>query len=158
MENKLRRRDKEILDPALIREILQNGKLCHLAMVDGGKPYILTMNYGYSNEVIYFHTSKEGRKMDILRAEPEVSFQVITDTKLITGENACGDWTMHYKSVVGYGNASLVNDTKDKIKALNIMMDQYTTKGPFEFPRKNLDETAVIKVEITSLSGKKSGT
>jgi nitroimidazol reductase NimA-like FMN-containing flavoprotein (pyridoxamine 5'-phosphate oxidase superfamily) len=157
MGENLRRQDREITNPEAIREILREGKLCHLALVDRGKPYLLTMNYGYRDNVLYFHCAPEGRKIDMIREEPEVCFQVIIDTKLVTGENACRDWTMKYKSVVGYGRASLIEDREDKAKALNILMDQYSKKGPFDFPRENLDETAIIQVEVTGLSGKISG-
>ena len=124
MGNRPRRRDKEIIDPDKIREILQNGSTCHLALISSGKPYIVTMNYGYLENTLYLHAAREGRKIKALREHPEVCFQVITGAKLVTGENACGDWTMKYRSVVGYGSASLILDPEEKKKALNILMDQ----------------------------------
>jgi nitroimidazol reductase NimA-like FMN-containing flavoprotein (pyridoxamine 5'-phosphate oxidase superfamily) len=157
MGKNIRRRDKEITDTQGILEIFRKGKFCHLAMVDDGEPYLITMNYGYRENALYFHAALEGRKIDVLRASPEVCFQVVTETRLTTGEDACDDWTMKYKSVVGYGRVVFIETEKEKIEALNILMDQYTTRGPFEFKQKRLDETAIFKVEITSLTGKMSG-
>ena len=156
MASKLRRQDKEIDNPELIREILQKGKFCHLAMVDNGKPYLITMNYGYRDNVIYLHAAQEGRKIEVLSENPEVCFQVVIDTRLVTGEDACKNWTMKYKSVVGYGKATFIENNEEKIHALNMLMNQYTTKGPFEFSGSNLEETSVIKIDISSLCGKMS--
>jgi uncharacterized protein len=157
MASKLRRQDREIDNPELIREILKKGKFCHLAMVDNGKPYLITMNYGYRDNVIYLHAALEGRKIEVLSENPEVCFQVVIDTRLVTGEDACKNWTMKYKSLVGYGKATFIKNDEEKIQALNVLMNQYTTKGPFEFSGSNLEETAVIKIDISSLCGKMSG-
>ena len=126
-------------------------------MVDGRRPYLITMNYGYRNNTLYFHSALEGRKIEVLRANPEVCFQVITETRLTTGEDACDDWTMKYKSVLGYGQVVFIESSEEKIEALNILMDQYTTRGPFDFKPARLEETAIFKVEITGLTGKMSG-
>ena len=157
MENKPRRSDKEIIDMAEIHKILENGLFCHIALLEGGKPYIVTMNYGYSENALYLHAAPEGRKMEAIRKHPEVCFQVITGSKLQTGSIACEDWTIKYRSVVGYGQASLIYDPEEKKKALDILMGQYTSRGPFIFPDESLEGTAVIKIHVTSLSGKKSG-
>ena len=74
----------------------------------------------------------------------------------LISDNACQDWTMKYRSVVGYGKARLIEGHEGKIRALNILMEQYTTKGPFEIPGNNLDYTAIIKIEITGITGKQS--
>ena len=157
MGTELRRRDREIIDPLIIQEIFKKGKFCHLSMVDEGQPYLITMNYGYRNNILYFHAAQEGRKIEVLRANPEVCFQVVTDTRLTTGEDVCDDWTMKYKSVLGYGQVVFIESMEAKIEALNILMDQYTTRGPFDFMKNSLEETAIFKVEITSLTGKMSG-
>lgn len=157
MGTQLRRRDKEVTDKSIILDIFKKGKFCHLSMVDGRRPYLITMNYGYRNNTLYFHSALEGRKIEVLRANPEVCFQVITETRLTTGEDACDDWTMKYKSVLGYGQVVFIESSEEKIEALNILMDQYTTRGPFDFKPARLEETAIFKVEITGLTGKMSG-
>ena len=152
-----RRKDKEILDPQMIQGILGKGTLCHLARVEDGKPYQVTMNYGYLDQVLYFHSALEGKKIEIIHSNPEVSFQVITDSKLVTGQNACEDWTMKYRSVVGNGYASIIEDPEEKIRALSVLMDQHSSRGPFEFSAESLQQTVVIKVEIRQMTAKQSG-
>lgn len=157
MGNKVRRHDKEITDTEGIHAILHKGLVCHLALVDDGKPYLVSMNYGFRDNIVYLHSALEGRKIDIIRKNPDVCFQVITGTRLSTGPDACGDWTMKYRSVTGFGKAVLLEDKKSRIEAMHILMDQYTTKGPFEFSDKRLAETIVIRIEIDEMTGKISG-
>jgi nitroimidazol reductase NimA-like FMN-containing flavoprotein (pyridoxamine 5'-phosphate oxidase superfamily) len=157
MGNKVRRNDKEIRDPEGIRAILKQGMFCHLALVDEGKPYLVSMNYGYLDRSLYLHSAVEGRKINILRKNPEVCFQVVTGTRLTTGPDACGDWTMKYRSVTGFGRAKLIENGPEKIRAMNILMDQYSTRGPFEFSPSRLDETLVIRIDIREMTGKISG-
>ena len=157
MGNTVRRDDKEIKDPEGIREILRKGLVCHLAMVDDGKPYMVSMNYGFRDNIIYLHAALEGRKIDILRKNPEICFMVYTGNRLTTGPVACGDWTMKYRSVTGFGKAILIEDDKEKIPPMHIIMDQYTSKGPFEFSPKRVTQTMVIRIDVEEMTGKISG-
>lgn len=157
MRNKVRRHDKEIKDPEGIREILQKGLVCHLALVDDGKPYLVSMNYGFRDQTLYLHSALKGRKIDILRKNPEVCFHVITGARLVTGADACEDWSMKYRSVTGFGKAHLIEDETEKTRAMQILMEQYTTKGPFEFSPQRLSETMLIRIDIDGMTGKISG-
>ena len=157
MGNKLRRDDKEIKDPEGIREILRKGLVCHLAMVDDGKPYMVSMNYGFRDDIIFLHAALEGRKIDILRKNPDVCFMVYTGNRLTTGPVACEDWTMKYRSVTGFGKATLIEDDKEKIHPMHIIMDQYTSKGPFEFSPERVAKTMVIRIDVEEMTGKISG-
>ncbi len=73
MGNKVLRHDNEITDPEGIREILRKSLVCHLALVDEGKPYMISMNYGFRDNIIYLHAALEGRKIDIIRKNPDGS-------------------------------------------------------------------------------------
>lgn len=157
MGNKVRRDDKLIRDLDGIREILRKGLVCHVAMVDEGMPYMVAMNYGFRDNAIYLHAALEGRKIEILRKNPRVCFMVYTGSRLTTGPDACGDWTMKYRSVTGFGKATLIDKDEEKIPAMQILMDQYTTKGPFEFSAARLAQTMVIRIDIDEMTGKISG-
>jgi hypothetical protein len=63
---------------------------------------------------------------------------------------------MKYRSVIGFGRASLVEDPESKRKALGVIMQHYAGKS-FSFPEETLRKTGVMKVEVDSLSGKKAG-
>ena len=152
----MRRNDKEILDPKEIEGILQEGILCSIAFTDGTEPYLITVNYGYRDGCIYFHSAKEGKKMDMIAKYPKVCFQVIVDDELVKGEKACTDFTMKYRSVVGYGRISLLQTEEEKSDGLNVLMEQHTGQGEHVFEKNSLRETAVLRIDIESMTGKKS--
>jgi nitroimidazol reductase NimA-like FMN-containing flavoprotein (pyridoxamine 5'-phosphate oxidase superfamily) len=150
----LRRKEKEITDIKEIEFIIQQSQVCRLALADEGLPYIVPLCFGYKNKMLYFHSAKEGQKIDILRRNRQVCFEFDIDARVRSGKTACA-WGMGYKSVIGYGTASLVEDPEEKQKALDIIMRQYS-EGEFEYSAKNLAEMLVIKVVISAMTGKKS--
>ena len=151
----MRRKDKEICDASDINAIIKKAKVCRLGMVDGNTPYIVPLCFGYHDNVLYFHGSLQGRKVDLLRKNPNVCFEFDLITQTIESDNAC-DWSMKYQSVIGFGKATFIESSDEKRKKLSIIMDQYSDR-PFQFPENILRATAVIKVEIESMTGKQSG-
>ena len=114
-------------------------------MADNDEPYLVTVNYRYSGNNIYFHSISEGKRIDWLIKNPKVCFMIYTDYELVDGENPCRDWSMKYKNMIGFEHVFLLGDPAEKEKGLNILMEQYTQSGPFKFSEKNLEETAVLK-------------
>ena len=76
----MRRSDREITDLGEILSIINDCKVIHLAMVDDGEPYLLPLNFGYACEggafSFFCHSAREGRKLDILRKNPTVAFEM----------------------------------------------------------------------------------
>jgi len=152
----MRRAEKEIKDERIINEILTRAKFCHISIHDEPYPYLVTVNYGFMDGCLYFHSAPEGKKIDLLRRNPHVCFQVITDLKMRAGDDPCNDWTMKYKSIAGYGKAEIINDHTGKAAGLNVLMAHYSLKGPFTFSKKRLEETMVIRIRIESITAKGS--
>ncbi len=57
----MRRTDKQIDNPVLIDEILRQGRELSLAMIDGDKPYVIRMNYGYHDAVSICIVPRKGK-------------------------------------------------------------------------------------------------
>lgn len=151
----MRRSDKEITDRAEIEDILNRAVVCHLGLCDNGIPYVVPVNYGYADGCLYIHSAKEGRKIDILRNNSNVSFTIYTDENLFRSEMAC-NWTMKYSSVMGTGRASLIEGRTEKEAALRCIMQHYTETN-LDFNPAKVDKVVIIKIEIDTLTGKKSG-
>lgn len=150
----MRRNDKEIKDTAVIEEILSKAEVCRLGLCDEGKPYIVPVCFGYGDNVLYFHCASEGRKIDIIKKNSNVCFEVDIDCKIVVAEQAC-DWGMNYKSIVGFGKAEFVEDVEKKRTALDIIMEHYS-EGDFEYTDQAIDKITVIKIEIEEMTGKNS--
>jgi len=151
----MRKSNQEITDQAILEEILAGAVICRLAMMDKGRPYILPFNYGYKDRCLYIHSAPEGKKIDLLRSNNQVCFEIEHTVRIIKDEKAC-KWSTLYRSVVGYGQVSILNGFEEKGEGLNIIMAQHGANKSFEFTRKEVQRMVILKLEITSLTGKQS--
>ena len=151
----MRKKDKEIQDRKVIDRIIGRASLCRLALCDGDQPYIVTMNFGYDGSRLYFHCATEGRKIDLIKKNNKVCFQMDLNYELVEAEKPC-KYTSKFLSVVGFGKAALLTDRDEKIPALDIIMKHYD--GPSgDYVDEVLEKVTVIRVDIESISGKYSG-
>jgi nitroimidazol reductase NimA-like FMN-containing flavoprotein (pyridoxamine 5'-phosphate oxidase superfamily) len=151
----MRRKDQEITDIATIEGIIRKGQVCRLALSENGRPYIVTLCFGYKDNNLYFHTACEGKKLDILRKNNDVCFEIDIDHELVKGKKAC-NCSMKYRSVIGFGKAELIEDIESKCRAFNIIMQNYY-EGFFKYSEESINNTVIIRVEIESMTGKKLG-
>jgi hypothetical protein len=152
----MRRKEKEIQSKDEIEALIQSANLCQCAMVDDGKPYIVTLNYGYDKGCFYMHCAHDGRKIDILKRNPEVCISIVAENELVKGSTACR-WGMKYKSVIVTGTASFVEEREEKIDGLNAIMKQCGAGADHHFPDDELDAVCVIKISCNRMTGKQSG-
>jgi nitroimidazol reductase NimA-like FMN-containing flavoprotein (pyridoxamine 5'-phosphate oxidase superfamily) len=150
----MRQAEREIKDRGVIDDLIKRAVVCRLGMIDGNEPYIVPMNFGYDGKSLFFHCAKEGRKIDILSRNDRVCFEMDLDTEVVKGDVAC-KWSMRYRSVEGVGRAFLVEDPEGKTHGLNTIMSHYA-KGPFEYAERGFDLALIIRVDIESISGKRS--
>ncbi len=150
----MRRSEKEVKEKTEIEAIIREAVVCRLAMSENGRPYIVPLNFGYKDNTLFFHGAKEGKKVDILKKNPNVCFEFDIGAATVQAEDACF-WGMKFKSVIGFGKASFVEDEKEKEKALTIIMAQYSD-AVYSFDENFIRATAVVKVEIESMTGKRS--
>jgi hypothetical protein len=150
----MRRKDKKITDRNAIESIISESRVCRLAMVDEAGPYVVPLCFGFRNNTLYFHSAGEGKKLGLLRKNPRVCFELDCDTEVCTGKVAC-DFSMRYRSVIGFGTAAFVEATDAKREALDIIMNHYA-EGAFDYPDASVKRISVFKVEIDSMTGKTS--
>jgi len=144
----------EIVETEKIENIITKATVCRLALADGDQPYVIPLSFGYHEMALYFHTGKKGRKMEILKKNNRVCFEMEADLEIIPADNPC-KWNMHYKSVVGYGRAVLLLDPAEKQKALDVIVKHYGGTL-MEYDEKRVNGLAVIKLEIDGMTGKES--
>jgi len=153
MSYKIRRINQEITDKKEIKSIIENSKICRLALCDGIIPYIVPLNFGFKDNSIYFHCAKEGRKIDILSKNRNVCVEFEEEYEIVEKEVAC-DWTCYYRSVIAFGTAEILTDYDEKLKALKILMSQYSSKD-YSFTDNQISKVAIIRVKIEAMTGKK---
>jgi nitroimidazol reductase NimA-like FMN-containing flavoprotein (pyridoxamine 5'-phosphate oxidase superfamily) len=151
----MRKANQEITDKSILEEILTNSKICRLGMIDNGLPYVLPFNFGYCANRIYIHSAPLGKKIDLLKENPLVCFEVEQQADIIENEVAC-KWSTLYRSVVGYGNVEIVTDFKEKIRGLEIIMAQHGAIGKMNFDTKEVEFIVILKLSISTMTGKQS--
>lgn len=154
----MRRAEKEITDRAEIDSIIRRSRVCHLGLSDHGQPYVVPLNFGYDGQALYFHCAQEGRKLDILRRNNKVCFEFDIVDGIVEADQAC-NWGTRYQSVIGFGIAHFLDDRAAKQHALTLIMAQYAERSfsfPPEMPPEIVSRTALVKIEIESLTGKRS--
>ena len=129
----MRRTEKEIQNKEEIIEVIEKGEICRLGLCKNNIPYIVPMNYGYSNGCLFFHSAKAGKKIDFIKNNNQVCFEIEVDTKIAKGTHAC-DWGMKFKSVIGFGKLKEVIDFSEKKKGLSTIMRQYSGNDEWSFP------------------------
>jgi hypothetical protein len=149
---------REILNKQELVDVIQRSLFCHLSLVDlEGKPYVIPMNFGFKDDVIYLHGAQHGKKIDILQQHPEVCINFTTDHVLrYQNEEVACSWSMKYRSVLCYGQAEFIIDPEEKIAAFHVVMAQYT-KGEFKFNPPSIREVCVWKVRVSRFEGRAYG-
>ena len=154
----MRRKDREVKDIDGIEEILLQCKTCHTAMVDAGMPYVVPLSFGYrllegNTLELYFHSAKEGRKLDILRRNNKVCFEISHEGEPLTSVTPC-DSGYYYSSVIGFGEAVFIDDDKEKRDALSVMFRHQTGKS-VSFTSEQAENVCVFKIVSNDFTGKK---
>lgn len=153
----MRRRDREIESTEEMLAVLDACQVMRIGMMDAGSVYVLPMNFGYQYEdgqlTFYMHGALEGKKLDLIRQNSSVGFEMDCDHKLIEGKVAC-QYGFHYASIVGKGVAEVITDPQEKIEGMTILMKGMTGKD-FEFNEKLVSIVSVIKITATEFSGKR---
>jgi nitroimidazol reductase NimA-like FMN-containing flavoprotein (pyridoxamine 5'-phosphate oxidase superfamily) len=153
----MRKKEREVTDIAELESIISRSDVCRVAFADKDVPYIVTMNFGYmhgEHGSLYFHCANEGRKLEMIRKNNYVCFELDTDHEIKTGKLAC-DYGMKYSSIVGFGFVAKVNDNEEKIKGLNYIMEHYAGPGEFSYRTEMLSVTTVLRLDVTEMTGKR---
>ncbi len=153
----IRRKEKEIKSKDEMIKILTNTKYVTIAMCENNVPYLVTLTHGYDSvkNAIYFHCSKEGKKIDILRKNNFIWGQALIDKGYVEGK--CDQL---YATTQFMGTVTFIEDIAEKRHALETMIKQQE-QIPEKVIKDQITEKSVKKVnigriDISYLSGKKS--
>lgn len=149
---KMRRQDR-LVSEERAREILANAEYAVLMTADAeGQPYGVAVSHVLAGDCLYFHCAKEGRKLENLRQNPKVCVMGVSHT-FVDREK----YTHRYESAVAEGEAVLLCDPEEKLSALRLICRKYAA-GSFKdqdaYILPKLEQTAVVRIDIKTLSGK----
>ncbi len=151
----LRRKEKEITDKIEIEKILKCTYVGRLGTSRENIPYVVPVSFVYYNGKIIFHGAGKGMKMDNIKSNPKVCFEVDT-SEIIISDNPC-NYSFKYTSVIANGTANILEDPKEKLRELRRLTEKYAPGKGKMIEEENLkDNLNVVKITIHNMKGKKS--
>lgn len=136
------------------RALLAGAAWGRLATTGPDGPYITPLHHVLDGNTLYFHCGLKGRKLTNLEADPRACYEVSELLGITPGPTAC-QFSTRYRSVQVFGRARLVDDAREKLRALTLLVDRF--RGEAELPPldpEKVAKTAIIALEIERLSGK----
>ncbi|HEX3002087.1 MAG TPA: pyridoxamine 5'-phosphate oxidase family protein [Methanoregula sp.] len=86
----MRRKDREITDRAEMEAILAEAQVCRLALADGNAPYIVPLCFGYENNTLWIHSARDGKKVELIRKNPQCCVEVDLAGGPVPDNRPCG--------------------------------------------------------------------
>ena len=151
----MRRRDKEIANREEIDDIIRSAFVCRIAFADSDEPYVVPVSFGYDGKALYIHTAKTGRKLDFIKANNRVCFELEGNISLQTDDGDACNWTFEFESIIGYGTISELDTLDEKAHGLNQIMLHYSGRE-WKIDPPALSTTRVWRIDIESVTGKRS--
>jgi hypothetical protein len=151
----LRRKDRAVVSKKGIEGIIKKAEILRVAFSNNQQPYIVPVNFGFNDNTFYFHCANKGKKLDLIKNNPKVAFELEGTVELIKGDIPC-KFTMAYESVIGSGTASIVDKPQEKIDGLNHIMRQYSEDVMLEYNKDLVDRIVIVKIKVNEMTGKKS--
>ncbi len=121
-----------------------------MASLDGA-PHGIPLNFAFDGDYIYFHCALEGKKIDLLSVNGNVSLCVVGKTEVLPEK-----FSTKYESVVAAGIVEELFN-KEKRAGLILLVRKYSpdhfTQG-LEYIDGFVDKTRVFRIRLESITGK----
>lgn len=157
----MRRHDREVRSTARIMEILNLCQICRIAIRDGENDiYVLPMAFGCESFPddgirLWFHSAENGKKVDLIRQNGRIGFEMDCNVQLIESERPCS-YSYAYMSLVGKGNAFIVekDDMDQKDKALKLILQKQANRKDITLKEEMLKGLTVFYIDVDEITGK----
>jgi nitroimidazol reductase NimA-like FMN-containing flavoprotein (pyridoxamine 5'-phosphate oxidase superfamily) len=156
-QNTMLRKERKMDEKNVVRFLLE-AKIGRLGLCQNNEPYVVPVLFVYDTEsdALYMHSSKKGKKIEIMKINPKVCFEIDEMSNIVVRKSPCS-CSVIYRSVIVFGEALFINDPVAKAKALNMFMKKYadeTNIAPVTSEMTN--NTQIIMIKISSKTGKEN--
>lgn len=148
--------ERAVADRATAFAILDEGLVCHVGFVAGGRPWVIPTMYAREGELLYLHGSPASRMLRNLAGGIEVSVTVTLLDGLVLARSAFSP-SMNYRSVVIAGTASEIEEPDTKLAAMRALVEHVLPGRWAEVRppnRKEIATTLVLALPLDHLSTK----
>lgn len=144
-------------DKAQMEAVLRSESVGHLAMAADGEVYLVPLNYAYDEGRILFHCALKGRKLDMLRAEPNVCFEVCRQDGP-PRDHQGQKCDPPFVSVICWGAARVIEDLAERQEILTAFQARYSTPeqtfGPITPER--AQACGAVVITVTRMTGRQA--
>ena len=152
MERKMRRQDKLMSYDECI-EVLKTAEYGMLATVSSDDtPYVTPINFVYLNGAIYFHCVKEGHKIENIKYNKNICFNVVDSVELIPEK-----FSTKFRSAMVFGTIEIVEDADEKRTSICAIAEKFSPDYHDEglkYIDSAFDNIYMLKVNIDRITGK----
>lgn len=162
METNIRVKQRACIEDNQIKRFLEDAQTVFLGLVDEHTPYVIPLNYVFKDGYFYFHGANEGRKINIIKNNPNACMTVC-ETYGTMVDPIPAETDTAYMSVVANGQVEVVTDLNEATAAMQAMLDKYVpnyyltrlSKTHIEKYQSSLgSKTLVLKVKPIKLTAK----
>ncbi|PBI95545.1 Pyridoxamine 5'-phosphate oxidase [Rhodococcus erythropolis] len=154
-----RARHHGVAERAALVDVLQSAKLCHMGVTVGGVPMVFPTAYGFDLDgpdrdgSIYVHGSVASRS---LAPDSEICITITILDGLVLARSGFHH-SMNYRSGVIVGSPRVVTDNDERVKALDLIVDQVVpgrSQHLRDHTRKEMAATVVLALPLYEASVK----
>jgi hypothetical protein len=136
------------------KELLDKASVGRLGTCLDKEPYVIPLNFVYDDGKIYFHSAKVGRKLENVKNNSKVCFEVDQLIGIKEGEIGC-DFGCYYRSVIAFGEARVVDSESQKVRILEKLVSKYALKNIRPgFENKQLERVVAVEIRVKNMTGK----
>ena len=137
-----------------IEAILRECTTCRIAMIAGGRPYIIPMVFGYRWDdeglTLYFHCGLRGRKNRALHENPVVCFEMDIEGKLMGSGPVANRYSRAFSSIVGDGRVEFAESLQARRRGFAHIMLHQTGRDDFIYENAYLAVAEVFRLRVES--------
>ena len=152
----VREPQRAVYDRELIYKILDEGFVCHVGFTADGQTFVIPTMYARVGDALYFHGSAASRMLRGVSTGLNVCITVTLADGLVLARSVFNH-SMNYRSAVALGNATIVDEAKEKLDALRAFTEKILpgrwsdARQPNE---KELKATSILRLPLTEISAK----
>jgi uncharacterized protein len=152
----VREANRAVYDRDVIYKILDEAFVCHVGFASEGQPFVIPTMFARVGDHIYFHGSSASRMLRGLSAGLPVCVTVTLLDGLVLARSVFNH-SMNYRSVSALGQATLIDDPVEKLRALQAFTEKLIPgrwKEARQPNEKELKATSILKLPLREVSAK----
>ena len=143
------------MDRGEMEGLLERALVSHLGLCVDGEPYVVPIGFVYHNGCIYFHSYPRGRKVEAMRRNSRVCFQVEEVGRFLPGEAPCR-FGVEYRSVIAYGRVRFLEEAEERLEALRLLLRKYGASEAAEaLSEEMLGGVLVGEIRVEEMTGRR---